>query len=657
MSSERSLAQALAHHEARRLDEAERIYRGILAADPRHPEALRLLGLVAHQRGRAEEALDLITRAIAIRPNDRRLYNNLGLVYRALGRIAEAVAAHEKSLALGPDAPETWNNLALAQHSLGRFDDALATAQRAIALRPNYAKAWNTLGTVLASTGKFEQARAAYVTALRHNPGDAETHANLAKLLADDGLFAAAEQNYLAALRAQPRYAEAYHGLGALLGRAGRLDEAIEVFHAGLRVKPDPAHHSALLLYLQYSPNLAPREILAEHRTWARLYAEPLKSELRRHHNDRNPDRRLRVGYVSADLRSHPVAYFLEPVLMNHDRQREVEVFCYASVESPDAVTDRLRGYVDVWRDVLTQPDAQVAEIIRQDRIDVLVDLSVHLGRHRLLAFARKPAPVQLTYLGYPGTTGLETVDYKLSDPHLDPADESERFDVEPVRRLPQSYFCYRPDQAAPDVADPPLTSAGHVTFASVNTLLKVTPAVVETWSRILSAVPRSRLILQASGLNDPTIQQRLAARFAQHGVTAERLEMIGFTPVAEFLALFARLDVALDAFPYSSGTTTCHTLWMGVPVITLAGRTAVQRMGLSVLANCGLGELVARTPAEYVDLAVGMANDPQRLLTLRCGMRDRLLGSPLLDGTRQARDLERLYRDVWREWCDRPES
>lgn len=695
------LAAAVARHRAGDLVAAERMYRRLLDADASDADAMHLLGVVTQQRGDAARAADLIGAAIAQRPTDARFHNNLGEALRALRRPDDALAAYDRAIALRPDYAEAWNNRALAMLDLGRLADAADAARRAVTVRPDYAKAWNNLGIIYAAqpagdlptspasahdvaagaaasatpggdVTPFEAARAAYETALRVRPDYPEAHANLATLLAAHGLFGAAEAHYQAAIRANPHYANAYNGLGALLGRQGRLTEAISAMRRGVELRPDPGHHSNLLVYLQYAPHISPREVREAHQTWAGLYAAPLMPDppstgaaaAAPHANDRHAHRRLRVGYVSPDLRSHPVSFFLEPILAHHDRARGgatrpaggggVEVFCYSSVREPDGVTERLRGYADVWRDVRRLDDAELARTIRADAIDVLVDLSVHLAHHRLLTFARKPAPVQMTYLGYPGTTGLTSVDYKLSDAYLDPPDADEPHDVERILRLPHSYFCYRPDPHSPDVAPPPVAQgAGQVTFASVNTLLKISEAVIETWAQILSRVPGSRLVLQAGGLDDPSMRQRLAAQFARHGVAADRLEMLGFTPFAAFLDLFGRLDVALDAFPYSSGTTTCHTLWMGVPVVTLVGRTAVQRMGLSVVANAGLaGELAAETRADYVEKAVALAGDVPRLASLRTTMRDRLRASPLLDGARQARDIEAAFRTAWRRWC-----
>ena len=667
---ERLFQQAAALHRARRLDEAQALYRQIIDADPRHAEALHLLGVALHQRGVNDEALTLIDRAIAIAPREARFHNNRGEVLRAGGRLDEARAAYEKALTLKADYAEAANNLGLALLGLRQVHQAVAALRRAVEIRGDYAKAWNNLGIALADAGEFETAKAAYERALSLRPTYAEAHNNLAGLLANFGFLDDAERHFRAALRINPAYANAQNNLAGLLGRQGRLDEAIAAHRRSIELLPSPPHHSNLLLYLLYADRAgagagagagAPSreeqaQIVQEHREWDRRYAQPLAAQIRPHANDPSPDRRLRIGYVSPDLRSHSVAYFIEPILRHHDRVG-FEVFCYASVRSPDAVTDRLRGHADVWRDVLQLDDAALAAAICDDRIDILIDLSAHLAHNRLLTFARKPAPVQMTYLAYPGTTGLSAMDYTLSDPLLappTPPGESESFYTECLLRLPESYFCYRPDETSPAVTPLPAEETGRITFGSVNTLLKIGPRVIETWAGILRDLPESRLVMQAGGLDDPATQQRIADSFAWHGVARERLDFIGLRPFDQFLRVLQTIDVALDAFPYSSGTTTCHCLWMGVPVVSLAGITGVQRMGLSVMSNVGLRELVANEGDGYRRTAVDLANDIPRLSRLRSELRDRMRASPLTDGPRHTRHLEALYREAWESYCGR---
>ena len=366
------------------------------------------------------------------------------------------------------------------------------------------------------------------------------------------------------------------------------------------------------------------------------------------HPNDRSPDRRLRVGYVSPNFGNHPVGRFLLPLLESHDRT-SFETFCYASVDIPDAMTDRCRTHADVWRDVHQLSDEQLANTIRQDQIDILVDLTMHMGNNRLLVFARKPAPVQVTYLAYCGTTGLSTMDYRLTDPYLDPPGEVEGFYSEQSVRLPETYWCYRPAIETPPVHALPALTVGRVSFGSLNNFCKVTPPVLATWSRLLQAVPGARLLLHA---RTGSHRDRVRRFLTEQGVLAERVVFIDFQPMTEYFDVYEQVDVALDPFPYGGGTTTCDALWMGVPVVSLAGPRAVGRGGLSILSNLGLSDWVAHDAEQYVQIAVGLVSDLLRLSNIRATLRQRMQSSVLMDAPRFARNIEAAYREMWRRWC-----
>jgi predicted O-linked N-acetylglucosamine transferase (SPINDLY family) len=344
----------------------------------------------------------------------------------------------------------------------------------------------------------------------------------------------------------------------------------------------------------------------------------------------------------------------MRPIIEHHDRS-QFDVFCYSGVTQPDATTEFFRSCVATgggWRDTYALTDQQFAELVRRDRIDILIDLTLHMAHNRLLAFARKPAPVQATYLGYPHTTGLEAMDYKISDVHLDPEGLTERFHTERIIRLPETFFCCSPESDAPPVGALPARSSGFVTFISLNTLMKTSPPCVEAWARILRDTPGSRLMLVAGGLGGAQTQQRVRDRFARHGIDADRLEMLELRGVAGGWDALARADVALDCFPYSGGTTTANCLWMGVPVVTLAGQSPVGRQGVSFNSNVGLAELIAPDADEYVRVAVNLANDLDRLATIRAELRPRMADSAITDGPRFVRNLEAAYRSMWTAWC-----
>ena len=385
-----------------------------------------------------------------------------------------------------------------------------------------------------------------------------------------------------------------------------------------------------------------------EHRRWNRQHAEPLKKFIQPHTNDRNPDRRLRIGYVSPDLREHVVGQNLLPLLAKHDHQR-VEVFAYAKVPAPDAMTERLRSHTDAWRSLVGLSDAQAADLIRQDRIDILVDLALHTANNCLLVFARKPAPVQVTYLAYAGSSGLTTMDYRLSDPYLDPPGGDESVYSEQTLRLPETYWCYQPVVDLPP-QPPPALEKGFITFGCLNNFCKVNEPLLSLWAEILRGVPHSRLLLHAY---EGSPRQHVLEHLQREGIDPHRVSFAGKLPVAVYFQQYHSIDIALDTFPYGGGTTTCDTLWMGVPVVSLAGKTAVGRAGLSILSNVGLPELVANTPEEYVHLAIRLANDLPRLKDLRSTLRQRMQASPLMDAPRFARNVEAAYRQMWRNWCE----
>ena len=684
---EQAFEVALQHHRSGRLVEAETLYRQILAVEPRHADALHLLGTIAGGAGRKDLAVQLIRQAIALVPNSHFFHSNLGNVLRELGQRDEAVAEYRRALQIKPDFADAHNNLGTALLEQGRLDEAMSSFRRALELKPNYAAAHSNLGNALRDRGRLDEAIAAHRAALRLAPGVATSHNSLGIALADRGRLDEAIAAYQRALELQPGYPQAYSNLGAALKQRGQLEEAVAAYEEALRLKPDfvdahfnlansrwdmgeldPAiagYHRALqlkpdyadarsnlLLALHYVAGLDPEAIFREHRTWGELHARPWEEKLATHANDPNPERRLRIGYVSPDFRLHSVASFFENLLSHHDRA-EVEVFCYSNLLCADSVTERLRTQAAHWREITGLDDAQAAELIRGDQIDILVDLAGHTSRNRLLTFARKPAPVQVTYLGYCDTTGLEAMDYRLTDAHADPPGTTEHRHTERVVRLPHGAWCFRPSEDAPPVAEPPVLRTGSVTFGSFNALPKITEAAVGLWSRILLAVPNSRLLLKNLGFQDGAVQRRLRALIAKAGVAPERVEMVGRLPnLSDHLSSYHRLDIALDPLPYHGTTTTCEALWMGMPVVSLAGKTHASRVGVSLLNNVGLPELVAVSEEHYIQLAVNLASDLPRLAELRSTLRSRMKESPLMDAPRFARGVEAAYREMWRTWC-----
>ncbi|MBI4662156.1 MAG: tetratricopeptide repeat protein [Verrucomicrobia bacterium] len=636
-----------------RFDDADDCYRRALVLQPHSAAAHNNLGNLLRERGRFDEAVPCYRQAIALKPDFAEAHNNLGNVLLVQCRYEEAEACFRQALVHQPNLAEAQNHLGNVLAALGRVDEAIDSYRQALAFRPNFAKAHNNLGIALTQQGRFDEALVCMRQALALQPDLADAHNNLGNLFRERGQLDEALACIEQAIALKPDFAAAYNNLAGVLKDRGQLDQAIVTYRRALKLQPDYAEaHSNLILALHYSSGDQPAVIHEELRRWHGLHARPLAGRSQSHPNDRTPDRRLRIGYVSPDFRSHPVGRFLLPLFAARDRQA-CELFCYSAAPRPDRVTAQLRAHADGWRDLAGQSDRQVADLIRLDRIDILVDLALHTARNRLAVFAYKPAPVQATYLAYPGGSGLDTIDYRITDPHLDPLDSDFLPGTEVPFRLPQTYWCYQPSvDSLADVSQPPVHSAGFVTFGCLNNFCKVTAATLSAWSRLLVEVPGSRLCLH---VKPGSHRERLRDFFAGHTIDLRRLEFIDHVPAARYFQTYQSIDIGLDPFPFPGGTTTCDALWMGVPVISLAGPTSLSRGGLSVLTNAGLSELIAHSVDEYVERAVGLAQDLPRLSVLRASLRERLRSSPLMDAPRFARDLENAYRVMWHRWCAQP--
>ena len=816
----KALQEAIAHHQAGRLSQAEVIYQQILQIEPNHPDALHLLGVVAHQMGKDELAVELISKAIHANPSNPMCYINLGnalkdqgkldaavesyqkaiarnpdfaeahyhlgLALQVQGKLDAAVKSYQKALALKPNYAEAYNNLALVFQAQGKLDAAVESCHKALALVPNYAEAHNNLGQVLQAQDKLDAAVESYHKALalepdfieaHYNLGGtlkaqckfdaavesyhkalaikqdyAEAHINLASVLQEQGKLDAAIEHYryaLAlkpdnanvysnmgtvfqkqgkldaaveschkALSLKPDFAEAHGNLGVVLQAQGKLDAAVESYHRALLLKPDftealnnlgavlltqgkldaavesyqqalllkpdyvEAHgnlgnalkdqgkldeaiehyhealllkpnyaeaHSNLLFALNFHPGMPREEVYRAAQKYEALIGVPLHPAWPIHGNERNPHRRLRVGYVSPDFRRHAVAYFAESILSNHDKS-QVEIYCYAEVMREDEVTGRFRQLADHWHSTVGLHDDAVAQMILEHQIDILVDLAGHTAKNRLLTFARKPAPVQITYLGYPGTTGLSAMDYRLTDQYADPVGVAEAYYSEHLLRLPGSLWCYRPSADMPEASPLPALARGYLTFGSFNSFNKIDEPTLILWAELLRALPTSRLMMLT--VPEGATRLRLVSRFAEFGITAQRLEFHGSLPAIEFHRKFLEVDLTLDPVTVNGATTTCESLWMGVPVMSLVGERFLTRAGLSILNTAGLADFAAASPEDYIRIATHLADNLPLLAEIRAGLRAHVAASPLIDEVGFTRNLENLYREVWGKWC-----
>ena len=647
-----TLTRALGHHQAGRLDQARRLYREVLEADPRQPDALHYLGVLAHQSGRHAEAVDLIGRALARDAGNAACHCNRGEAYRALGELAAAADCYRRALALQPGLAPAHNNLGCCLRALKRDDEAADCFRAALALHPDYAEAHNNLGAVLLDQGRADAAAESLRRAVRLRPDYATTHGHLGKALARLGCWDEALAAHQTALRLAPGDADLHVSLAQLLFFQGRVGESLAAYREAERLRPDhPTALSNRLFILNYDPDATAAEVFAEHRRWGSRY-DDLTRAAPPHANAPDPGRRLRVGYVSPDFRSHAVALFIAPVLARHDAAG-FETYCYADVRKPDAVTAQLRGLAHAWRPTVGLGDVEVADLVRADGIDILVDLAGHTGDHRLGALARKPAPLQMTYLGHPNTTGLAAMDARLTDAVADPPG-ADAFSVERLVRLDEGFCCFALPAEAPPVGPLPALKNGHVTFGSPHNLAKLNDAVLDLWCRVLRDVPHSRLRLFRHGLTG-AVRERLSGEFRRRGLPEGRIDLSNLATetvgYGGYLTALSGVDIVLDAFPANAGTTACEALAMGVPLITLYGDRFYGRLSASLLTRVGLADWVASTPDEYVALAVSRARDWEGLARVRAGLRDRVL-TRLGDAESFTRCLEGAYRALWREWC-----
>jgi predicted O-linked N-acetylglucosamine transferase (SPINDLY family) len=563
---------------------------------------------------RGEEAMAAARRAVALRPADAQLQSHIGMLLAGAGQYAEAITLYEKAMALDPE-PLTAYRLAYALQGAGRFEDAVVACERVLAIKPDHHDAMVSLAAMLEKVHRVDEAIAVNRRILALHPDEALSHNNLA-------------MNFQ---------------------QQGRVSEALAEYNVALALDPNHADiNSNRLFVISFCLDFDGPRILSEHKAWAKRVAAPLRHLIRRHANELKGDRRLRIGYVSPDFGDHCQALFTVPLLSNHDHE-QVEVFCYASVSAPDVITERLKSYADQWRAVHGMTDEQVAEQIRADKIDILIDLTMHMGRARPLLFARKPAPVQIAWLAYPGTTGLETMDWRFTDPYLDPPGEHDEWYVEKSYRLPDSFWCYHPLTDLAKVNELPALTAGQVTFGGLNNLMKMNQPSLMRWARVMNAVPGSRLLMMAA---TGSSRQGMIDLFTEEGIDPGRIEFVPRQSRLKYLETYNRIDLAMDLLPYNGHTTSLDSYWMGVPVVTLVGRTVVGRAGLSQLTNLGLTELVAHSEEEFVRITAELAADLPRLAKLRRELRQRMEQSPLMDAKRFARGVESAYRSIWRQWC-----
>jgi len=631
-----------------RLDEAGEAYRSALRLRADDAGAWFQFGTLLVAQGRMDQAIEVFRQVLAVQPDHVEAQIHLGNALKTGGDAAGATAAYQRVLELDPANVVALNNFGNLLQGAGLLGEAEALYRRLLAVRTDHPGALGNLGNVLQSQGRFDEALACYRRALTGTPGDPVPHHNLATALKRMNRLGEAVAEYRRALDLDPDYAEALSGLGAALQAQGHVAAAVPLYERALTLAPgfpEPLNH--LMFALNALPDVTGADLLAAARRWTAAW--PAVPVVTGHANSPDPERPLRIGYVSPDFRHHPVGYFLTAVLGHHD-PAAVEIHCYSNSRVIDDITLRIQGAVTGWRPIFALDDAAVAALIQADGIDILVDLSGHMADHRLPLFQRRPAPVQATWLGFFCSTGLDAIDHIIADPTIiRPEDEacySER-----VWRLPGCYLCF--DGGPIDLPTVPLPAgeSGPITFGCLNRRDKMSEPSIAAWAEILRRVPFARLLLKTAGFSDETTRLDMLAAFERYGIGAGRLLIEGATPRRAHLEAYHRVDLALDPFPYTGATTSAESLWMGVPLVTLRGKTFVGRVSASMLQAVGRSELIADDVAAYIDLAVALANDRQRLAGLRQGLREATrLG--LGDGAGFARALEAIYRGQWHAWC-----
>ncbi len=668
-----------------KLDESLSCYKRAIELNGENPDACNNLGVVLRKLGRLEEAVSILRKGLELNPGHARALNNLGIALKEQNRFTEAIAYYRQSLAL-QSKPDTFNNLALALKAAGRQGEAVSVSRKALeifpenfgiyfvlggllkghgrpeeavscyrkalGIDPDSAEVYNNMGDALNALGKTDKAILCFKEALRLNPNDFKTYLNLGTAFRNQGKMSMAVAAYKRVLAIEPGCAPACNNLAGVMLKQGKVEEAVEHYQEAIASQPDyDVAHSNLLFAHNYQNYKDPEWLFSQHRHWAGRHTCSKGDDPVFIPSIGFADRKIRIGYCSPDFRTHSVAYFLEGIIKAHDRSG-FEIFCYSDVTRPDQVTRRFSSSADCFTNIAGIDNTAVAGQICRDKIHILVDLAGHTAGYRLPLFSMKPAPIQVAYLGYPNTTGLTAMDYRLTDARADPPGLTDHLYSETLVRLPHTFLCYTPPERSPEIENTADSDSRRITFGSFNNRAKITPGVVKAWAKILTQVPDGRIILKSRVFSDLETRDLMIDLFLENGVERDRIELVSHIPsIFHHLRLYNRIDIGLDPFPYNGTTTTCEALWMGVPVITLAGETHRSRVGVSLLSNVGLEELIAESVEDYVEKGVRLANNVEKRKSFHLDLRSRMARSFLMDSARFTRSLERTYRWMFNEW------
>ena len=620
-----------------------------IALKPEYAEAHNNLGVVYKDLGRDEDAIACYQQALTIKPDYAEALKNLGIQFHNSGQFEEAIVRFEAFLAISPDDVDVLFNLARVLHKQGNMEEAIVRYNQVLSIKPDYAVAHNNLGAIFQAVGKIEKAVTSFEQALIVNPDYAEAYNNLGNVLHLMGRLQDAIASYEKAIALKPNYAGVYNNMGNVFKSMGRHNDAFSCYEKATSI--NPYYHKAysnIFLALNYLPSTTNAALYKKSKAWAAtLENKPFNNVFKNQPDDNRP---LNIAYVSGDFSNHPVGYFISRVLSSHD-SFHFNVTCYSNSERLDETTVLIKNNVKQWRNIAGLSDDEVSKLIKNDSIDILVDLSGHTGNNRLTLFSERAAPVQVTWLGYFATTGLRTMDYILADSVVLPAEE-EKFYTEKVRRLSDSYLCFDLPKFKIGIKNPPVMNTGIITFGCFNNYNKINRATIELWAEIMNSVPGSQIFLKQNQYGDSGLRQSVYDVFAANNIENSRVILEGRSSRDVLLKKYQLIDLALDPFPFGGGTTTAECLWMGVPLITMKGDRWVGRVSESILRTIGMSEFVARNNDEYKQIAISLCNDIPQLKYLRSNLRKKLETSPICDGKKYTKNLESEYRSIWKGWC-----
>jgi len=630
-----------------KLNEAAIYMQKSIELAPLDSEAHRNLGLTYKKMGRNSDAINYLLKAIEINPRYETAYRNLGNIYKEIGKTKEALKKYQKALEINSDNIELLNDLGVLKIEMGNYEEAKIYLIRAIEIKPEISELHNNLGSVYRFQKKLNEAEHCYRKSIKINSNFAEAYNNLGVVLVDLRRLSEAKISFEQAIKIKNNYPEAYTNLGSLLKDLGCFEEAIKNYRIAINQNPDYLlAYSNLLFSMNYIENISKAERLKE----ALIFGERASYKIsgKFHNWEGVKNNIIRIGFVSADLMSHPVGYFIEGLIKNIDRNR-YDLYAYFNSPIEDEMTIKLKKNFKEWKIIYGRDDCSTARKIHKDNINVLIDLSGHTANNRLSVFCYKPSPIQISWLGYFATTGLKEIDYIIGDPYVTPEHESKQF-VEQIWRLPETYLCFTPPEIELKIEELPALKNGYITFGCFNNLSKINEKVIELWSKILLNIENSKILIKAKQLNDKSTVNALLNKFNNYNVASERIIIEGFTNRIEYLNSYNRVDIALDPFPFPGGTTSVEGLWMGVPVITKKGTRFISHNGETIAINSGQSMWLAKDDQEYLDKAIYFSSDLNILSQIRNNLRRKVLSSPLMDAKRFTLNFENAIEKMWKK-------